>query len=127
MDKCKKFKIGNKEFTAKFPKVGQIIDMDAMKQAISGNSYGSMVASGLASAYYALDLIDAITFYQVVTPEVGRYYNINNFADLELEEIQDLLNAYKEQIQPWYVETMNEIKGLAKQSIDEAKSVEGEG
>lgn len=126
MDRIKKFTIGKKEFTAKFPNVGQIIDIDSMKQALSSNRYGSMVASGLASAYYALDLIDAITFYQVVVPEVGKYFNIMNYTELDLAESQELIKAFKEQIQPWYVETMNEIRGIAKQSVDDAKSVEGE-
>lgn len=126
MEKVKKFTIGKKQFTATFPNVGQIIDIDAMKQALSSNRYGSMVASGLASAYYALDLIDAISFYQVVTPEVGRYFNITNYSELSLEESQDLVNAFKEQIQPWYIDTMNEIRGLAKKSMDDAKEVEGE-
>ena len=127
MEKVKKFTIGKKQFTATFPNVGQIIDIDAMKQALSSNRYGSMVASGLASAYYALDLIDAISFYQVVIPEVGKYFNITNYSELSLEESQDLVKAFKEQIQPWYVETMNEIRGLAQKSMDDAKEVEGEG
>ena len=126
MEKVKKFTIGKKQFTATFPNVGQIIDIDAMKQALSSNRYGSMVASGLASAYYALDLIDAISFYQVVIPEVGRYFNITNYSELSLEESQDLVKTFKEQIQPWYVETMNEIQKKKKKSMEDAKSVEGE-
>ena len=126
MDRIKKFTIGKKEFTAKFPNVGQIIDIDSMKQALSSNRYSSMVASGLASAYHALDLIDAITFYSVVVPEVGKYFDIQNYAELDLAEAQDLVKAFKKQIQPWYVETMSEIRGVAKQSLEDAKQTEGD-
>lgn len=126
MEKVKKFTIGQKQFFAKFPNVGQIIDLDAMKQALSGNRYGSMAASGLASAYYALDLIDAISFYQIVCPEVGRYYDIHNYAELELEKVNDLVTVWKEQIQPWYIETMDEIRGIAKQSIEDADKGENQ-
>lgn len=126
MEKIKAFKIGQKQFTAKFPNVGQIIDLDALKQALSGNRYGSMAASGLSSAYYALDLIDAIAFYQIVCPEVGRYYDISNYAELDLEEMKDLMKAWKDEIQPWFVETMNEIRGISKQSIEDANKSEGE-
>lgn len=126
MDKIKSFQIGEKKFTAKFPNVGQIIDLDAMKQALSGNRYGSMAASGLASAYYALDLIDAIAFYQIVCPEVGRYYDIRNYGELELDKIEDLMKAWKEQIQPWFIETMNEIRGVAKQSMEDANETKGD-
>lgn len=126
MEKVKKFTIGGKQFTAKFPNVGQIIDLDSMKQALSGNRYGSMAASGLASAYYALDLIDAIAFYQIVCPEVGRYYDIQNYAELELEQTNELLDAYKTQIQPWYLETMNEIRNASKKSMEDANSDKGD-
>lgn len=126
MERTKSFKIGQKQFTAKFPNVGQIIDLDAMKQALSGNRYGSMAASGLASAYYALDLIDAIAFYQVVCPEVGRYYDIKNYAEMELDKIEDLMKAWKDEIQPWFIDTMNEIRGVSKQSMEDADNTEGE-
>lgn len=126
MEKVKKFTIGKKQFTANFPNVGQIIDIDSMKQALSNNRYGSMVASGLSSAYYALDLIDAISFYQIVTPEVGKYFNITNYAEMDLQESQELLETYKKEIQPWYIETMNEIRGIAKKSMDDANETEGE-
>lgn len=126
MERTKSFKIGQKQFTVKFPNVGQIIDLDAMKQALSGNRYGSMAASGLASAYYALDLIDAIAFYQVVCPEVGRYYDIKNYAEMELDKIEDLMKAWKDEIQPWFIDTMNEIRGVSKQSMEDADNTEGE-
>ena len=126
MERVKEFKIGEKKFTDKFPNVGQIIDLESMKQALSGGRYGAMVASGLSTAYYGLDLIDAIAFYQVVTPEVGKYYDIKSYAELDLAAAQDLIRAYKEQIQPWYVETMNEIRGVAKQSVEDAGATESE-
>ena len=59
MERTKKFTIGSKSFVAKFPNVGQIIDIDSMKQALSSNRYGNMAASGVVSAYFALDLISA--------------------------------------------------------------------
>ena len=45
--------------------------------------------------------------------------------DMELEQVNDLIAAWKEQIQPWYVETMNEIRGVAKQSMEDANSDKG--
>ena len=100
MEKSKKFTIRGKQFVAKFPNVGQIIDLDAMKQALSSNRYANMASSGLVSAYFALDLIDTIAFYQVVVPEVGKYFDIKNYAEMDLSEAKDLIDAYKEQIQP---------------------------
>ena len=112
LQRQKKFTIGNKSFIANFPNVGQIIDLESMKQALTDSRYGQMAASGIASMYYALDLVDAIAFYHVVVPEVAKYYDIKNYASMEVDKIKDLLDAYQRDIRPWFNETMNELKGL---------------
>lgn len=112
LQRQKKFTIGNKSFIANFPNVGQIIDLESMKQALTNSRYGQMAASGVASMYYALDLVDAIAFYHVVIPEVAKYYDIKNYASMEVDKIKDLLDAYQKDIKPWFSETMNELKGL---------------
>lgn len=109
----KKFSIGNKIFIAKFPNVGQIIDIESLKQALTNNRYGQMAISGIGSMYNALDLVDAISFYQIVTPDVAKYYDIRNYAEMDYEKVQDLLKAYQEQIKPWYDQTMSELKGIS--------------
>lgn len=116
LQRQKKFMIGEKSFIATFPNVGQIIDIESLKQALTNNRYGQMVVSGIASMYYALDLVDAIAFYQIVVPEVARYYDIKNYAELPLDKAKDLIDAYQTEIRPWYTQTMNELKGVAVES-----------
>ena len=118
MERTKKFTIGSKSFVAKFPNVGQIIDIDSMKQALSSNRYGNMAASGVVSAYFALDLIDAISFLTIVCPDVQRYFDIKNYTTMQIDEINEIVRAYTEQIRPWYDETMNELKGIANKPQD---------
>lgn len=113
IEREKKFSIGEKQFIAKFPNVGQIIDLESLKQALTNNRYGQMAISGISSMYNALDLVDAISFYQIVTPEVGKFYNIRNYAEMDLDKVQDLIHAYQEQIKPWYDQTMAELKGIS--------------
>jgi hypothetical protein len=124
MNRSKKFIIGKKSFIANFPNVGQIIDIDSMKQALSGGRYGVMAASGVQSAYYALDLIDAISFFSVVCPEVGKYLDISNYANLQVDEAQDILNAYTKEIRPWYNETMQELRGFKIKPTEPAEDGE---
>lgn len=113
IERQKKFTIGEKTFVAKFPNVGQIIDLESLKQALTNNRYGQMASSGIASMYNALDLVDAVAFFQVIVPEVSRYYDIKSYAKLELDKVQDLVKAYQEQIRPWFDKTMLELKGIA--------------
>lgn len=113
LQRQKKFNIGEKSFIAQFPNVGQIIDIESLKQALTNGRYGSMVASGIVSMYYALDLVDAVAFFQVVVPDVAKYYDIKNYTLLSIDKIKDLVDAYINDIKPWFEETMNELKGVA--------------
>ena len=45
IEREKKFKVGERTFVVKFPNVGQIIDMESLKQALTNNRYGQMAAN----------------------------------------------------------------------------------
>lgn len=113
IERQKKFNIGEKQFVAKFPNVGQIIDLESFKQALTNNRYGQMASSGIASMYNALDLVDAVAFFHVVVPEVAKYYDIRNYTLLQVDKIKELLDAYQTQIKPWYDKTMLELRGIS--------------
>lgn len=108
------FNIGEKKFVVNFPNVGQILDMESLKQALTDNRYGAMVVSGIASMYHALDLVDTIVFFQVCIPSIAKYYNIQNYTSLSLDKIQDLVKVYKEEIKPWYEKVMSDLKEVVK-------------
>ena len=73
IERSKKFTIGKKSFVVEFPNVGQILDIESMKQALTNNRYGIMAKSDIKSMYYALDVVDAVSFLTVVAPEVGKW------------------------------------------------------
>lgn len=110
METSKKFKIGQKEFVAKFPNVGQMLDMESLKQALTNNRYGVMAASGIRSMYKALDTVDAIAFFQVCAPEVAKYFSIESYIALSQDKIKVYVDAYNEQIKPWFEQLMQELE-----------------
>lgn len=112
IERQKKFSIGEKSFTVQFPNVGQLIDLESLKQALTNNRYGVMAASGVASMYYALDMVDAIAFLQVCVPSVAKYYDIKNYTSLAPEDIKDLVEAYQKELKPWFDKVMAELKGI---------------
>lgn len=112
IERQKKFSIGDKSFTANFPNVGQLIDLESLKQALTSNRYGVMAASGVASMYYALDMVDSIAFLQVCVPSVAKYYDIKNYTVLAPEDIKDLMEAYQKELKPWFDKVMAELKGI---------------
>lgn len=112
MERAKSFKIGEHQFIAKFPNVGQIIDIESYKQGLTNGRYGQMAASGIRSQYYALDLIDAIVFFQVMVPEVGKYFDISNYASIPLDKAKKFIEVYQAEIKPWFEKTMDELRSV---------------
>ena len=110
METTKKFKIGEKEFIAKFPNVGQMLDMESLKQALTNNRYGVMAASGIRSMYKALDTVDAIAFLQVCVPDVAKYFNIESYIALSQDKIKVYVDAYNTDIKPWFDKLMQELE-----------------
>lgn len=124
-----KFNIGEKNFIAKFPNVGQMIDIESLKQALTSNRYGVMSASGVKSMYMVLDLVDAIAFFQVCVPSVGKFFDIKNYANLQLDEIRDIVEAYILQIKPWFDDLVNQLYLMSENSgnnIEQEGNAEGE-
>ncbi len=78
-----------------------------------------MSASGIKSMYMALDLVDAIAFYQVCVPAVSKYFDIKNYANLELDQIKDLVDAYLNQIKPWYDALLMQLYTLSEPVKDD--------
>ena len=124
IERQKKFSIGEKMFTCQFFNVGQLIDLESLKQALTNNRYGVMAASGVASMYYALDMVDSIAFLQVCVPSVAKYYDIKNYTALAPEDIKDLMEAYQKELKPWFDKVMAELKGI-KLNDGEDKTEEG--
>ena len=53
------------KLNVKFPNVGEMIDIENLKTAYSGGRYGVMLASGVKSMIYAVDVIDAMAFIEI--------------------------------------------------------------
>lgn len=124
IQRTKNFKIDGKTFNVNFPTVGQIIDIEGLKQAMTNNKYGVMAASGIISMYYALDFVDSASFLQVCCPAVARYFNITNYMDLTPEKMEMFVNVYKEEILPWYKDTLDQLRKVGKdeQSTEDTNS-----
>ena len=119
IERSKKITIGKKSFVVEFPNVGQILDIESMKQALTNNRYGIMAKSDIKSMYYALDVVDAVSFLTVVAPEVGKYFNVGNYLSLSPEKVQEFVDVYQKDIYPWYAKTLEELKNPLKNEESE--------
>lgn len=129
IEREKKITIGDNSFVVSFPNVGQIITLEATKQALTDNRYGQMAASGVASMYYALDLVDTIAFLQVCGGDILKYFNISNAAAVSPDKLEKFVEVYAKQIKPWLDETFAQLRGLGdtKKSVSDGTAGEQEG
>lgn len=116
IERSKKITIGEKSFVVNFPNVGQMIDIESMKQSLTGNRYGSMASSGIASMYMALDVVDTISFLSVCVPDMAKYYNIQDYATLPADKMNQYVKIYKEELLPWYNKILMELRGITDDS-----------
>lgn len=110
----KEISIGGESLIVSFPNVGQIIDIESLKLALTNNKYGAMASSGIVSMYYALDIVDAISFFRVCLPEFSKENKLDMYLSIQVDKINQIVDAYKNQIKPWLDETMNKLKGISK-------------
>jgi hypothetical protein len=102
LERQKTFTFKGEKVTVQFPNVGQMIDMESLKQSLTGNKYGSMSASGVKSMFFALDMVDALCFFEIMCPKIKRIMEIKNFTTLNPEDMKDVVAVYKEHVAPWY-------------------------
>lgn len=121
LERKKSFTFQGEKVTVNFPNVGQMIDMEALKQSVTGNKYGSMSASGVKSMFFALDMVDALVFFEVMCPKMKRLMNIKSFTEIPPEEMKPVVDAYKVHVAPWYNKLLNDLYNLTE---DAGKSKE---
>lgn len=105
-------KIKNEDFTVPFPNVGQILEIEALKLALSKESYSGMVFSGTKSSSFALDLVDTIAHLSVLIPTLKDFLQIKSFSSIDAFLGKELVIAYKKNFLPWYSKICIELYNL---------------
>lgn len=113
----------DKKFQVKFPNVGQLIDIESLKNALTGGKYGSFAASGVKSMYFILDIVDTIAFLTVMCPKLKNFITEEedeiDYTQMKPETVKTLLTVYKEQILPWYSKIMGQLYSSATNDTTE--------
>ena len=117
------FSYNDKKFQVKFPNVGQLIDIESLKNALTGGKYGSFAASGVKSMYFILDIVDTIAFLTVMCPKLKNFITEEedgiDYTQMKPETVKTLVTVYKEQILPWYSKIMGQLYSSATNDTTE--------
>lgn len=118
IERQKKIVYKNESYIINFPTVGKMIDSESLKQSLTSNRYGSMTASGVKTMYEALDLVDAVVFFSINCPRIKKVFSASELTDLQFDEGAELVKIYKEQILPWYNETLKELYNISNGEVE---------
>jgi hypothetical protein len=95
------FTLKGKSYEMTFPRVGEYRTIEAMKQTLSLNMYGSLLRTQMLSSEEALDMIDMEAYFTILCPKLEKDM-ICSFSELGLVDYLELKKIFKEQFRPWW-------------------------
>ena len=120
----------DKKFIVKFPNVGQLMDIESLKMALTGGKYGTFAASGIKSMYFVLDMVDAISFFSVMCPRLKNFITQEDvdvdYTQMKPESVKPLVDIYKKEVMPWYNKIMTHLYASTNEAIEESESQRAE-
>ena len=120
----------DKKFIVKFPNVGQLMDIESLKMALTGGKYGTFAASGIKSMYCVLDMVDAISFFSVMCPRLKNFITQEDadvdYTQMKPESVKPLVDIYKKDVMPWYNKIMTNLYASTNEAIEESESQRAE-
>jgi hypothetical protein len=96
--------IGENDYVINYPKVGQFVEVEAMKSRLTRDTYTSMTEGGTVPSQMARYTVDMIAFLSVCCPKIKADLNVDSFSDLEMIESKKILKVYVKDILPWIAE-----------------------
>jgi hypothetical protein len=109
--------IKENSYKVKFPKVGQLIDIENMKAILSKGMYGSMMSARTTDSEFALNLIDMEAYFSILIPDLVEDLNVKSFRDLEIEDSVELNKTFADNLLPF----IKQWRDIISKPIDDEK------
>lgn len=118
-----KITIAPNVYEVKYPNIGQTIDIESRKTALSNGQYGAMIDSNTVSAAKALAFINMASFFSILIPDLQKDLRIDSMLDLNPIEAKPLMDAFNNTFLPWF----NEWQKMINESYtDKIEKEEGD-
>lgn len=109
MDNSILVKIMGTSYSVGFPTVQQHMEIESLKHQFSNGQYGDMVRTGTKSATVNLDIVDAVSTFQVLVPEIKDKLTMKSLSTMDMSVGLSLANSFAKVYYPWYQEKMNQL------------------
>jgi len=116
------FTLKGKSYNIDFPRVGEYRTIQAMKQTLSLNTYGSMSRSMMKSSEEALDMIDMEAYFSVLCPKLIEDLKCESFSELGLSDYLIIRKVFKDKFVPWW----NSVEELLHPNTQKKEVVKNE-
>jgi hypothetical protein len=114
MEKQIKLKVLGKDCIVKYPNVGQVLEIESLKSALTNGTYGDLVRMNTRSSNQALDIADTIATFTVLIPEFRETLNVKSYTELDPFDAKKLVVVYKNKFFPWYNEINKELQSFGE-------------
>src|ERR1700746_2780161 len=102
-------KIGETQYEVHYPNVGEKLQIENVKLLLTNNGYGDLARSGHITAINMLDLVDAVSYFTILIPEVKSSLKLEDFLSMEPLQAKNLSKAYKKYYRPFLEEIDREL------------------
>lgn len=102
MDRTIEISIKGNKYNVTFPTVGQIIDIETRRSMLSKGQYGNMIESKMKLTWNVLEVIDVMSYFQVLIPKLFNDLNVRSIEELDAIDFAEVVSAYREQFSPWF-------------------------
>lgn len=101
-DRKKKFQILNNEYEVNFPNTGELFEIELLKASLSKGQYGSLIENGTSASRYSRYIIDMISVFTIIFPELKKDMKVKTISELEAIDSKILLKIYVKEVLPWF-------------------------
>lgn len=121
----KSVQIQGRTYTTSYPTVGQMIDIQVVEKQLSRGTAKDLLISGMGKDIDAYLYITTFAHMSVLFPTLKGDAKVKTLLDLSLEDFQELVDVYMDEIQPWLQEWEEKIKERLQKATN-GKKPEGE-
>ena len=100
MNTIKKIKVCGRTYDLNYPNVGNFIDIKVLETKLSQGS-AMLLVNGTGEQLDDFFYITTYAHFQVLCPDLLKDLKVNSLLELSLDDFQELLNVYLNDIQPW--------------------------
>lgn len=105
------FEVSGNTYTIKVPTVGDMLQVERMKMALTGGYYNDMMKTGTVSAQETLLLVDIQSHLSILCPKLMTDLKCEDVQRLTPEDYSKLRKVYIDKFVPWWNNWLKLFKG----------------